>query len=196
VKNTDWFRALLVAAAVAVPVPLTATPPVCTITVSSTTCPFIQGPETTASVPDAGAGATYSWTVTNGTIKGGAGTRTIYFAAGASGTMGLSVTVTSPDGSSTCSASSQITTCQNGGICFGYGYCNCPTGFMGVYCQNVMATPTPTITATPWPTRPPTAVPTATATMVPTFTPVPPTPTQTATRTMTPTATPRKGGGK
>ncbi len=47
-----------------------------------------------ASVPDAGLGATYSWGITNGTITAGAGTRSIAFTAGATGSVGLSVTVT------------------------------------------------------------------------------------------------------
>jgi large repetitive protein len=57
----------------------------------------------TASVPDAGTGATYAWTITNGTITSGAGTRTITYTAGASGSVTLAATVTN---SSNCSASS------------------------------------------------------------------------------------------
>jgi hypothetical protein len=47
-----------------------------------------------ASVPDAGAGATYVWAITNGTITAGETTRTITFTAGATGTVGLDATVT------------------------------------------------------------------------------------------------------
>jgi len=47
----------------------------------------------TASVENAGAGATYVWSITNGTITGGTGTSSITYTAGASGTVGLSVTV-------------------------------------------------------------------------------------------------------
>jgi hypothetical protein len=48
-----------------------------------------------ASVVDAGTGATYAWSVTNGTLNSGSGTRTINFtAAGAAGTTTLHVTVT------------------------------------------------------------------------------------------------------
>ncbi len=47
-----------------------------------------------ASVPDGGEGTTYSWTVTNGTVTGGAGTRSVTWTAGATGPVGLDVTVT------------------------------------------------------------------------------------------------------
>ncbi|HEX7808133.1 MAG TPA: hypothetical protein VF608_05405, partial [Thermoanaerobaculia bacterium] len=46
-----------------------------------------------ASVADAGAGATYAWFITNGTITGGAGTRAIQYTAGATGNVVLDVTV-------------------------------------------------------------------------------------------------------
>ncbi|HMA28278.1 MAG TPA: hypothetical protein VKS23_00315, partial [Thermoanaerobaculia bacterium] len=55
----------------------------------------------TASVPDAGAGATYAWTITNGTISGGQGTSSIAFGVAAVGTTTLGVTVSS----GTCSTS-------------------------------------------------------------------------------------------
>ncbi len=48
----------------------------------------------TASVP-AVAGVTYTWTVTNGTVTGGIGTREITVAAGETGTVTISVTETS-----------------------------------------------------------------------------------------------------
>lgn len=47
-----------------------------------------------ASVADAGAGATYVWTVTNGTVTAGAGTRSITFKSGSSGEVTLQVVVT------------------------------------------------------------------------------------------------------
>jgi hypothetical protein len=47
----------------------------------------------TASVPVT-AGATYTWSIVNGTITAGAGTNAITFTAGSSGTVDLSVTVT------------------------------------------------------------------------------------------------------
>lgn len=47
-----------------------------------------------ASVADAGTGATYQWTITNGTITGGQGTRSITFTAGTTSPVALGVTVT------------------------------------------------------------------------------------------------------
>ncbi|HET9793741.1 MAG TPA: hypothetical protein VFS34_04705, partial [Thermoanaerobaculia bacterium] len=55
-----------------------------------------------ASVPSAGSGATYVWSVTNGTINSGNGTPSISLTAGSRGTMTLSVTVRNASG---CSAS-------------------------------------------------------------------------------------------
>ncbi|MGE5718129.1 MAG: beta strand repeat-containing protein, partial [Acidobacteriota bacterium] len=63
-------------------------------------CPGASG--NTASTPDVGVGATYSWTITNGTITAGAGTHQVTFMAGASGNVTLGVTVT---GSNGCSSS-------------------------------------------------------------------------------------------
>jgi IPT/TIG domain/Dockerin type I domain len=51
-------------------------------------------PGNVASVVNAGAGATYVWGITNGTITGGTGTNSITFTAGAIGTLTLNVTVT------------------------------------------------------------------------------------------------------
>jgi uncharacterized repeat protein (TIGR03803 family) len=48
-----------------------------------------------ASVPNAGTGAAYSWAITNGTINAGAGTSNIIWAAGPTGTVTLTVTVSS-----------------------------------------------------------------------------------------------------
>lgn len=56
-----------------------------------------------ASVPDAGAGASYNWSISGGSITGGQGTRTLTYNAGPSGNVMLNVTVTN---SATCSASS------------------------------------------------------------------------------------------
>jgi len=53
-----------------------------------------------ASVANAGAGATYAWGITNGTITGGTGTSAITFTAGAVGTLTLNVTVTTGAGCS------------------------------------------------------------------------------------------------
>lgn len=58
-------------------------------------CPNSSGHS--ASVPDAGPGATYSWSVSGGAITAGLGTRQITFSAGAGHTVGISVTVNDPD---------------------------------------------------------------------------------------------------
>jgi hypothetical protein len=64
----------------------------------STVASIAGGTSATASVADAGAGATYVWTINNGTIDSGAGTRTIGFTAGGSGVVTLTVTVTASGG--------------------------------------------------------------------------------------------------
>ncbi len=66
------------------------------ITAPSPLCPNVTGQ--VASVPAAGPGATYAWSIVNGTITAGSGTRTITFSAGASGSVTLNVTVTSASG--------------------------------------------------------------------------------------------------
>jgi hypothetical protein len=78
------------------------TSPSAVITAPASVCPYSAG--NTASVPDAGVGATYSWSITNGVITGGAGTREITFtASGGSGSVHLEVTVQS-DGCSSMSS--------------------------------------------------------------------------------------------
>jgi hypothetical protein len=73
--------------------------PNATITVGSS---FVAGSTGhTASVANAGAGATYAWSITNGTITAGTGTASITFTAGAAGSMTLGVTVTT---TATCAA--------------------------------------------------------------------------------------------
>jgi predicted outer membrane repeat protein len=67
---------------------------------------FGGAPGNTASVPDAGNSATYSWVVTNGTVTAGAGTRTVTFTAGAKGSVTLQATVQTAAG---CSAGSSKT---------------------------------------------------------------------------------------
>ncbi|MHC4090985.1 MAG: lamin tail domain-containing protein, partial [Planctomycetota bacterium] len=66
--------------------------PDCTITAELELCADTAGH--TASVPDAGPGATYEWLLFGGTITGGAGTREITYAAGSPGLLTISVTVT------------------------------------------------------------------------------------------------------
>ena len=66
-------------------------PPDATISASSGV--FASSSGNFASVADAGAGATYTWSITNGTINAGQGLRTIHYSAGASGNVTLNVTV-------------------------------------------------------------------------------------------------------
>jgi len=66
------------------------------ISASDTVCP--NSTDNVASVPDAGAGAIYTWTVSGGTITSGADTRSIGYTAGDSGTAQLNVTVRSAEG--------------------------------------------------------------------------------------------------
>jgi hypothetical protein len=73
---------------------ISATSPV-TITAPSTVC---GGSTNSASVPYGGAGATYAWTITGGTIGTGQGTTGLVFVAGASGTVSLGISVTNATG--------------------------------------------------------------------------------------------------
>lgn len=67
----------------------------------TTPSPVAQGSTgIAASVPDAGPGATYAWTITNGTIVSGLGTRTITYSVGGPGLTLLGITVASPGGCS------------------------------------------------------------------------------------------------
>jgi hypothetical protein len=93
--------------------------PVCTITAPSSVCANSVG--NTASVPNAGAGATYTWTISNGTITAGGTTNSITYTAGPSGNVTLGITITA----SGCS-------CTNTGI-------------------NVPINPVPSCTITPTP---------------------------------------------
>jgi sugar lactone lactonase YvrE len=61
--------------------------------ISASSGVFANSTRNFASVSDAGAGATYTWGITNGTITAGQGTRAIEYTAGASGTVALTVTV-------------------------------------------------------------------------------------------------------
>ena len=74
------------------------TSPSSTITAPASVCPNSGGHG--ASVPDAGVGATYAWSIGNGAITAGAGTRSITFTAGASGMVTLGVTVAQSGGCS------------------------------------------------------------------------------------------------
>jgi YD repeat-containing protein len=81
------------------------TPPPASITVSS---PMHSFATQQASVP-ATPGATYDWTVTNGTLVTGQGTSTISFKAACSGNVSLSVSVTNSCGTTPGTASVSIT---------------------------------------------------------------------------------------
>jgi hypothetical protein len=72
--------------------------PDATITASSSVCGGSTGD--TASVPSAGAGASYGWTITGGSITAGSGTALIIYTAGASGTVALGCAVTNGSGCS------------------------------------------------------------------------------------------------
>ncbi|MCE7926486.1 MAG: HYR domain-containing protein, partial [Haliscomenobacteraceae bacterium CHB4] len=68
--------------------------PSATITADAVVCGNSMG--NVASVPDAGMGATYVWSITGGSITAGAGTNSITYTANMSGTITFNVTVTSP----------------------------------------------------------------------------------------------------
>jgi len=80
---------------------INAIPSAAITTGGTSTCALSSG--NNASVADAGAGATYSWSITGGTITSGIGTRAIVFTAGASGNVHLTATVNAASG---CGASS------------------------------------------------------------------------------------------
>ncbi len=83
--------------------------PVCTITAVSNTIAGTTG--LTASVPNAGTGATYAWILNNGTITAGQGTRTITYTAGndTNNPVSICVTVTGANGcQSTCCATVKV----------------------------------------------------------------------------------------
>jgi hypothetical protein len=73
--------------------------PLADVTAPEGVCPYSSGQ--TASVPDAGPGASYAWSILNGVINTGDGTRSVTFKAGPSGHVTLSVTVTNAE---SCSA--------------------------------------------------------------------------------------------
>ncbi|HEX8407686.1 MAG TPA: hypothetical protein VF883_02400 [Thermoanaerobaculia bacterium] len=64
------------------------------VTVNASSGVYAGSTANYASVAGQGAGATYAWTVTNGTITSGQGTRAIRYTAGASGQVGIDVVVT------------------------------------------------------------------------------------------------------
>ncbi len=99
-----------------------------TLTVSPSQNVTISSPSTlcassnaTASVPDAGPGTTYTWSVTNGTIVSGQGTVNLVFSAGPSGSVKLDIAQVN----SGCTANGTVT------IPIGTG-CAGPLGFFPV----------------------------------------------------------------
>ena len=70
--------------------------PAASITAAASVCSASTG--NTASVTSAGSGATYAWTIGNGTISSGSGTNPIKYTAGSSGSVTLAVTVTNSGG--------------------------------------------------------------------------------------------------
>lgn len=77
---------------------LSAAAPIAVITAPSPVAPASAG--LSAGIPDAGAGATYAWTITNGSITAGQGTASITYSVGGLGKSLLGVTVASPGGCS------------------------------------------------------------------------------------------------
>ncbi len=90
---------------------------VTTITINPIPDPAITAPGSVvsgstgnnASVPNAGVGATYAWSITGGTITAGTGTANITFTAGVAGTLTLDVTVTASGCSDSDSANVTVT---------------------------------------------------------------------------------------
>lgn len=78
--------------------------PSAAITAPTSACPNTPG--FVATVPDAGPGASYAWSISNGTITSGAGTRTVTFSSGYIGLTTLSVTVTDSNGCASASNAS------------------------------------------------------------------------------------------
>lgn len=70
--------------------------PSAVISAAAAMCPGSSG--NSASVPSAGAGAIYAWSISNGTITSGGDTRAVTFLAGPSGSVSLGVTVTDLNG--------------------------------------------------------------------------------------------------
>ncbi len=91
--------------------------PSAAIAAPSGVCPGTGG--LSASVPSAGAGATYLWSITNGAITGGAGTPSIVFNSGASGAVQIDVTVTDANG---CAASGSKSIAVTAGPSCGSGF--------------------------------------------------------------------------
>lgn len=92
-----------------------------TMTAPGSVCPYATGQ--IASVADAGLGATYTWTITNGQITAGEGTRSITFRAGPFGETTLQVLVQRTDCQYTVTRSVSINSAG----------CPAPVGFFTVF---------------------------------------------------------------
>ncbi len=127
--------------------------PNASITAVSSVCPSSTG--NTASVAGAGSGATYSWTVTNGTITSGSGTSGIKYTAGNSGSLALTVKVTNATGCMASGSKSVMITpnmvpafAQIGPLCTGTKAPSLPSksinGITGTWSPNKISTSSPT----------------------------------------------------
>ncbi len=81
--------------------------PVTAITTNSSVCAGSTG--NVATVANAGAGAHYTWSVSNGSITSGTGTNSIVYTAGSGTALTISVTVTNSGGCSASSGKKSIT---------------------------------------------------------------------------------------
>jgi hypothetical protein len=90
--------------------------------VAGSACPYVSG--NTSSVPDAGPGARYLWTIKNGVITAGAGTPNVTYTSGAPGPGQLTAVVTNAQG---CSATGTAAFTVGSG-----GGCAAPVGFFTV----------------------------------------------------------------
>jgi hypothetical protein len=128
------------------------TSPNATITAPSAVCSGSTG--NTASVANAGSGATYAWSITNGTITGGQGTTQLTWTAGTASPVTLNIKVTN-GAASTGSASvtlntAPVITCPaNFTLSNDPGACGAVVNFTGTHAATATGTPAPTITYSP-----------------------------------------------
>ena len=131
------------------------TAPSATITASSVVCSGSTG--NSASVPGAGTGASYQWTITGGTITFGSGTSSVKYTALTSGYVTLGVTITNSTGCKkssskkiTISASVIPTFAQIGPLCKGSKPPSLPTkstnGITGSWSPSSISTASSTTT--------------------------------------------------
>jgi hypothetical protein len=89
------------------PVEVTIGPP--NVSLVASTGVYSNSAENYASVANATPGASFNWSITNGTITSGQGTSKIRYTAGASGTVGLDVAVTGLDCGGSASPHADVT---------------------------------------------------------------------------------------